>query len=518
MPDLGRAFLAAAARSPDACAIVDGDRRLTYSAWLKRILGAVAGLDALGLRAGDHLVTVLRNRLEAATLHWACQLAGVAITPVNWRATGDELGYVLRDADARALVYEPVSGEAVATAGGSVPRIALDGASGATDSWRNVFEAETETETGDDKGGARVSPRASPDDLSLMLYTSGTTGRGKGVPRRHRAEHAAALSCVAHHQYAFGESTLGVMPLYHTMGVRALLTSALLSGRYVCQPRFDAGEALDLIEAEGITALFLVPTLYHDLLSHPRFSPERVRSVRRTSFAGMPMTDALVRRVQEGFRPDLFVNHYGSSEVFTFTIDQQAHAKPGSAGRAGLDQEVRVVRLGSTDPDEVVGAPGEEGQIAVRLDHEESFDGYWRRPDADAKALRDGWYFTGDTGYRDEEGDLFVTGRVDDMIISGGENITPVEVENVLSLHPAVAEVAVAGVPDERWGQRVAAFVVRREPVAEETLDAHCLASSLPAFKRPRDYTFLREIPKSPVGKILRRQLVAGEYQAEEAR
>ena len=512
MPDLGRAFLAAVARRPAACAIVEGERRLTYADWLDRIRGAVAGLDGLGLRPGDHLVTVLSNRLEAATLHWACQFAGVVITPVNWRATRDELAYVLADADARALVYEPASADAAAGAvdavGASVPRIALDGAPGAADSFGRVFESPR-------PGVAPLAPRATPDDVSLMLYTSGTTGRGKGVPRGHRAEHAAAHSCIAHHQYAFGESALGVMPLYHTMGVRALLVTALLNGRFVCQPRFDAAQALDLIEEEGITSLFLVPTLYHDLLSHPEFSPARVSSVRRASFAGMPMTDALVRRVQEGFQPELFVNHYGSSEVFTFTIEQRAHAKPGSAGRAGLDQEVRVVRLGSTDPEDVVGAPGEEGQIAVRLDHAEAFGGYWRRPDADAKALHHGWYFTGDTGHQDDEGDLFVTGRVDDMIISGGENITPVEVENVLSLHPGVAEVAVAGVPDDRWGQQVAAFVVRRGAVAEGALDAHCRSSTLPAYKRPRAYTFLREIPKSPVGKILRRRLVAGEYEKE---
>ena len=507
MPDLGRAFLAAAARSPAACAIVEGERRLTYADWLERIFGAVAGLDALGLRPGDHLVTVLRNRIEAATLHWACQFARVVITPVNWRATPGELDFVLRDADARALVYEPVSAPAAAVAE-NVPRIALDGEPGSTDSWAGVFETAGPA--------AMVASRATADDISLMLYTSGTTGRGKGVPRRHRAEHAAALSCIAHHQYAFGESTLGVMPLYHTMGVRALLVSALLGGCFVCQPRFDAAAALDLIESERLTALFLVPTLYHDLLSHPSFSPERVSSVRRASFAGMPMTDALVQRVQEGIRPDLFVNHYGSSEVFTFTIEQHAHAKPGSAGRAGLGQEVRIVRLGSLDPEDVVGAPGEEGQIAVRLDHDEAFDGYWRRSDADAKALHRGWYFTGDTGHQDDEGDLFVTGRVDDMIISGGENITPVEVENVLSLHPAVAEVAVAGLPNERWGQRVAAFVVRCEPVAQEALDAHCRASRLPAYKRPREYAFVRTIPKSPVGKILRRRLVAGEFERED--
>ena len=512
MIDLGRAFLAAVARRPDACAVVDGPLRLTYADWLDRIRRAAAGLDALGLLPGDHLVTVLGNRIEAATLHWACQFAGVVVTPVNWRATPEELGYVLDDAAARAVVYEPASAPAGAGAGAgrAIPRIALDGAPHATDSWEGVFEAQ------EPESPAAFEPRAAVEDISVMLYTSGTTGRGKGVPRRHGAELAAALAHIAHHQYAFGESTLGVMPLYHTMGVRSLLSSACLSGCFVSQRRFDAAEALDLVEAERITALYLVPTLYHDLLHHPEFSPERVASVRRVGFAGMPMTDALVRRVDEGFRPQLFVNHYGSSEVFTFSIDQQAHAKPGSAGRAGLNQEVRVVRLGSTDPDDVAAAPGEEGQVAVRLDHDEAFDGYWRRPDADAKALHRGWYFTGDTGYQDAEGDLFVTGRVDDMIISGGENITPVEVENVLSLHPAVAEVAVAGLPDERWGQRVAAFVVRRGAVAGEALDEHCRASTLPAFKRPREYAFVREIPKSPVGKILRRQLVAGEFERED--
>ena len=188
------------------------------------------------------------------------------------------------------LVHEPASAAAAAAAAaaasssapatsGGIPRIAVGGAGHATYSWENVFEAAGPV--------APPAARATLDDVSLMLYTSGTTGRGKGVPRRHRAEHAAALSCIAHHQYVFGESTLGVMPLYHTMGVRALLSSAFVSGRFVCQPRFDAGEALDLIEAERITALFLVPTLYHDLLSHPRFSPERVASVRRASFAGM---------------------------------------------------------------------------------------------------------------------------------------------------------------------------------------------------------------------------------------
>jgi 2-furoate---CoA ligase len=226
------------------------------------------------------------------------------------------------------------------------------------------------------------------------------------------------------------------------------------------------------------------------------------------------MTDGLLKALQAAFKPELFVNHYGSSEIYTFTIDQNAPAKPGSAGRAGINQRVRVVRLGATTPDQVAAA-GEEGEVIAQLMSDEAFEGYWRRPEADTKAIRKGWYFTGDTGYFDVDGDLFVTGRVDDMIISGGENISPVEIESCLSLHPAVSEVAVVGLPDERWGKVIAAFVKRRNAVEEVELDRFCQTSGLAKFKRPRRYLFVRDIPKSPVGKLLRRKLVAGEYEPE---
>jgi 2-furoate---CoA ligase len=175
---------------------------------------------------------------------------------------------------------------------------------------------------------------------------------------------------------------------------------------------------------------------------------------------------------------------------------------------------VRVIRLGASSPDELA-PPGEEGEIIALLLGDESFEGYWRRPDADAKALRHGWYFTGDTGYFDAAGDLFGTGRVDDMIITGGENVSPVEIESCLSLHPAVSEVAVVGLPDERWGKVVTAFVKRTAPIEQDALDQFCRASGLANFKRPRRYVFVEAIPKSPVGKLLRRMLVAGEYQPE---
>ena len=506
MLDLGRTLLYVVEREPSATATADGDSSLAYADWLDRVLRAVAGLDAIGLRRGDHLVTILRNHLEAATLHWACQLAGVVITPVNWRATPAELDYVLGDAGARAVCFEPVSADAVANAphARAIPRIAAGGAGDGALAFDELSDCAP----------ADAVPRAGPDDVSVMLYTSGTTGRPKGVPRTHAAERAAALAHVAQNRYGYGERTLGVMPLYHTMGVRSLLSTALVSGAYVCQPRFDTADALALIARHRITNLFLVPTLYHDLLADPGFEAADVSSVRKLGFAGASMTDGLLRRLAGAFRPELFVNHYGSSEIYTFTICPDAPAKPGSAGKAGINQRIRVVRIGAGDPEDTMPA-NEEGEIVASLESDESFAGYWRRPDADAKALRAGWYFTGDVGCFDDDGDLFVTGRVDDMMISGGENVMPVEIESVLSLHPAVAEVAVAGLPDERLGQKVTAFVTRREPVGEDDLDAFCRQSALAAFKRPRAYVFVRSIPKSPVGKILRRLLIAGEYEAE---
>src|SRR5262245_40816012 len=495
--DLGLTFLAAVARDPDALAIVDYPLRLTYAQWYERISAVAAGLGELGLAPGDHLVTLLQNRWEAATLHWACQFTGVVITPINWRAKPDELDFCLEDSAAKALVYEGISAQAVARSKGAQPRL------------RVALEPALEPALASDvpfqrlagRTASGATSRAEAEQWSVMLYTSGTTARPKGVPRRQRAERAAT---VAQNLYGRGERTLGVMPLYHTMGVRSLLAMALVGGAFICLPRFDAARALELIAAERITNLYLVPTLYHDLVRHERFAATDVSSVRKLGFAGAPMTDGLLKELQAAFKPDVFVNHYGSSEIYTFTVDQDAPAKPGSAGRAGINQIIRVVRLGAASPDDVART-GEEGEIIALVAGDESFEGYWRRPDADAKALRQGWYFTGDTGYFDADGDLFVTGRVDDMIITGGENVSPVEIESCLSLHPCVSEVAVVGLADERWGKIVAAFIKRSGLVEADELDQFCRTSGLASFKRPRRYVFVAAIPKSPVGKLDRK-------------
>jgi 2-furoate---CoA ligase len=508
MLDLGTSFLASVDRDPDALALVDGEVRFTYAQWLRKISALVAAFDRMGLKPGDHLLTALQNNWQAASVHWACQLAGLIITPVNWRVKADELDFCIENSESRVLVYQDVSGGAVATSTHAPDLIVMRAGSTSTGAGEVSLDALC------DENAPEASARVPAEAWSVMLYTSGTTSRPKGVPRCHQAERAASVAHVAQNLYRRGERTLGVMPLYHTMGVRSLIAMSLIGGTFVCLPRFDAKRALDLIASEGITNLYLVPTLYHDLVHCEAFARSDISSVRKLGFAGASMTDGLLQKLAETFRPELFVNHYGSSEIYTFTIDQDAPAKPGSAGKAGINQRVRVVKLNATSVSETA-AVGEEGEVVALLAGDESFEGYWRRPEADARALREGWYFTGDTGYVDADGDLFVTGRVDDMIITGGENVSPVEIESCLSLHPAVLEVAVVGLPDERWGKVVTAFVKRSRPVSEQELDSHCRESGLAAFKRPRSFVFVDAIPKSPVGKLLRRLLVAGEYKVE---
>jgi 2-furoate---CoA ligase len=457
--NLALSLLYAAERTPDAEAIVDGEVRVTYAGLRERAARLAGGLAEAGLERGDRLAAVLKNRHQTVELFWACQWLGAVFVPLSWRGSQTDIGYCIDDCGAKLVATE-----------------------------QNLFEELAAT--GEHPGALDLDDGA----LSIMLYTSGTTGRPKGVPRSHRAERAGALSQVVHHGLDHGDRTLGVMPLYHTMGDHSMLAMSLVAGCYVIQTEWSPETALALIERERITSLYLAPTLFHDLVTHPAFAGADVSSVRRVAYAGAAMTTALAGRVAAAFDPEIFVNHYGSTEIYTFSVHRDQRAKPGCAGRPALNARLRL------DP------PGEEGEVLCHLSSDEAFAGYWQRPDADQKALDDGWYRTGDVARVDADGDLWIVGRVDDMIVSGGENIHPLEVEEVLARHAAVREVAVVGAPDDRLGQRVVACVVG-DATAEE-LDAFCLASErLARFKRPREYRFVSELPKSPSGKILRRML-----------
>jgi 2-furoate---CoA ligase len=297
------------------------------------------------------------------------------------------------------------------------------------------------------------------------------------------------------------------------MGLRSLLATVVAAGTWVPQVKFEAEASLELITSEQVGALYLVPTIFWSLLQTGHLG--EMRSVRRLAYAGASMTPTLAQNLVEAVRPERFVNHFGSTEIYTFTIGPDGARKPGCAGRAGVFSEVRLVDPApDAKPDQLVG-PGDPGQVVVSMESLEAFGGYWRRPDADRTAIRDGWYFTGDLATTDEEGDLWVSGRVDDMINSGGENIYPDEIENALAASPDLSEVVVVGTPDDKWGHAVTAFVVGSPgDTPGQTLDKierfARAESGLPSMKRPKRFVVVEQLPKSAVGKILRRRLAEG--------
>ncbi|MGH3095802.1 MAG: class I adenylate-forming enzyme family protein [Streptosporangiales bacterium] len=494
--DIATAFRWAAERYPNRRA-VGGPSPLTYAEWDARTDHLARALAGRGAVPRARVVLALQGGEPLASLHLAAQKAALVSVPLSTRFGVDELAYCLTDATPTVVVVD-------------------DAMAGAIDDARRQVEADIAVVHVDDLA-ARTPNAALPDgpcedDTSVMLYTSGTTGKPKGVPRTHRAEHAAATAHLIQTGQPLGAVSLGVMPMFHTMGLRSLLASIINAGTWVPQARFEVEESLELIATERVDTLYLVPTIFWSLLQAGDHA--RMRSVRRLAYAGAAMTPTLVEGLTEALAPERFVNHFGSTEIYTFTIGPDCASKPGCAGRAGVFSRVRLVDPDpGAHPDAVVG-PGEQGQVIVSMASPEAFTGYWQRLDANAKAIRDGWYFTGDLATEDGDGDLWVSGRVDDMINSGGENLYPEEIERTLARCPFVEQVVVAGTPDDKWGSAVTAFFVPSGDADAALARVESWVrqdSGLAALKRPKRYIAVDAIPTSAVGKILRRRLVAGE-------
>lgn len=510
--ELGRVMSWTGERFPERVAFA-GLRRMTFEEWDKRTNQIANGLLSLGVKRGDRVATFLSNSEVLASTHLALQKLGVMSTPLNIRLAASELAYCLEDAEPTVVVFDD---SVIATTEFAIktakirPKLLAAGPQYLDDS--QDFE-ELVSSSDDRSPGLEISE----SDPSVMLYTAGTTGKPKGVPRSQKNEFSASIAHVVQCRYVSGEATLGAMPLYHTMGLRSLMSMVLIGGKFVEIPVFDPERAVELCQLESVSALYLVPTAFWAMVQTNKLV--RLKStLRKIAFAGAPMTSALTQRLNDELNPDVFVNHYGSTEIYTFAIEDSAARKPGCAGRPGIYSRLRVVSADSSNDSHNPLPPTEIGEIVASAYSDEAFAGYWKRPDLKERVFRDGWYHTGDLGHFDESGDLWVDGRVDDMIISGGENIHPVEVEDVLSRHPSIAEVAVAGLPDEKWGQAVTAFVVPSFEIEDSaTFAAEILAwarneAPLSPYKCPKKVIVVESVPKSPVGKILRRKLVAGEF------
>lgn len=508
---IGKALAWTGERFPERIAFA-GSRRMTYREWDERTNQIANAFLSIGVKPGDRIATFLSNSEVMASTHLALQKLGVMSVPFNIRLSAPELAYCLGDAEPSVVVYDDLAVTIANEALMMVPlkpkllHAGFQALEGSKDFESFVDNADT----------MPPNLEVTESNASVMLYTAGTTGKPKGVPRTQRNEFVASLAHIMQCRYASGESTLGAMPMYHTMGLRSLLSMVIVGGKFVELPSFQAERAIELIESEAVTALYLVPTAFWALAQTGQL--QRVApTVRKLAFAGAPMTSALCKRLKSALNPEVFVNHYGSTEIYTFAIEENIAHKPGCAGRAGMFSRLRVVSLDSEGSHEPLPI-GTVGEIVASLESDEAFAGYWNRPDMNARALRDGWYHTGDLGHLDQDGDLWVDGRVDDMIISGGENVHPVEVEDVLSQHPDIAEVAVVGLKDEKWGQAVTAFVVPTtndedpEVLAERIQRWAREEAHLSPYKCPKRVIVVAEVPKSPVGKILRRKLIAGDY------
>jgi len=479
-----------AALTPHRHAFIDvtSGRRLTYAQLDDRAARAAAVLAAHGVGREDRVAILCRNRIEFFEIMFACAKRGAILVPLNWRAPVAELAPILDDCAPKLLLYGAEDADTARALGGGVTLLGLD----------RDYEALL----------AEHAPYAGErswqgDAIWSLIYTSGTTGTPKGVIQTYQM---AAVNAF-HVQQAFGlrdgDHTLNFLPLFHTAGIQLLTMPALMAGGTVSVlPGFDADRALDLMPS--LDVFFAVPAVYQALALHPRFDATNFANVRAWGCGGAPLADALVHRyAARGVR---VCNGYGMTETgpTAFVAAQEdALDKVGSVGKPQLLLDVRIVDAQGKDV-----ATGEVGEVWMR--GAGLTPGYWRRPDENARAFTsDGWLKSGDLGRCDADGCYYIAGRIKEMYISGGENVYPAEVENVLAHHPDVLEAAVIGVADARWGEVGCAYVIARPG---HVVDAHRLSSfcreRLAAYKVPREFVALPEFPRTPAGKV-RKHLLA---------
>lgn len=473
MVDILDDWLAQRARAlPEAEAVVAGETRLTYREFDERVRGLAGALLAQGVRPGDRVAVLARNSLDLAGALHAIPRAGAICLPLNLRLTADELSFQLRDAESRLLLTDPQH-EARA-------REAATGVQG-----MEVLALPLEAVHA---GTLRDSHGA--DDIHSIVYTSGTTGSPKGAMLTFGNIYASATASAFNLGVLPGDRWLACMPLFHVGGMAIVLRSAIYGTSFVIHEGFDERAVIDSLHHQGITTLSVVATMLQRVLdADERAAPPTLRAV---LVGGGPVPEVLLQRAMKRGYP--VIQTYGlteaASQVATLAPgDALTHI--GSAGKPLLNTRLRI------------DAPeGEAGEILVS--GPTVTPGYWRRPEATAKAIRDGWLATGDIGRLDSEGFLYVLDRRDDLIVSGGENVYPAEVEGALLAHPAIAAAAVVGVPDERFGQVVAAAVVTGETIENEAL-TNWLRGRLAGYKLPRRIITVSELPMTANGKVQRR-------------
>ncbi len=491
--------------------VVFGARRRTYGELLGRVRRLAAALQARGASRGACVAALGTNSDCYVEALYATAAAGATFTPLNYRAKRHELAHMLRQSAPVVLFvesrYRALLEDALAEAAIAPVLVALDaGASGLADS--ESWIAATEP--------AEIAD-VEEEDVAVLMYTSGTTSLPKGVLLRHGDFSTYVMGTV---EMADGEprgAALVSVPLYHIAGLTSLLTTLWTGRRLVLLPQFDAPQWLATVAAEQITHAFVVPTMVRRLLDAPEFDPVALGTLESLAYGGAPMPFPVIRRALEAFPASCgFVNAFGQTETTsTLTVlgpedhrltgdparDESVLRRLRSIGRPLPDVELEIVDdTGATVP------PGTVGELVVRTAR--AMKGYAGDVEGGARREPDGFLHTRDLGWIDDEGYVFLAGRKDDMIIRGGENIAPAEIESVLAAHPAVEEVAVVGVPSEEWGETVAAAIVLRagaSATSDEIMEY--VRARVASFKKPERVGFFVELPRNALGKLLRNEL-----------
>jgi fatty-acyl-CoA synthase len=485
-------------RFPTRVALSDDAEEVTYAQLEERVHQTAGALRAAGIGPKDVVAVLLHNSLRFVDLMFACAHLGSIFMPLNWRLAGPELQYIVEHAQAKALVSEPeLASLSDAVVEPDLVRLNLGAAIGGV--WQSLEELIV---------GSDPVTQAEPvfgDAVMRLMYTSGTTSRPKGAMITYDnlywkcATHAVELG------FSAADRGLACGPLYHVGALDITLTNVLYAGGSVhVLRRFDAAAALEAIERHRITNLWLAPAMVNLIVAEPSLAQRDCTSVRMIADGGEKMPLPLINKVLSAFPGAWFSDAYGLTETVsgdTYLDKGKSLDKLGSVGKPVLHTEVQIL-----DPDDAPVSAGQVGEICLR--GPKVFKGYWRDPEATAQALRGGWFHTGDLGYLDEDGFLFVVDRLKDMIISGGENIASLEVERAVYEHPAVVEAAVVASPHPRWNEVPVAYVVLAagERVTEEELAAFCL-ERLAKYKAPKAFRFVDVLPRNPSGKILKRVL-----------
>lgn len=490
---------------PHVDAVVFGDRRATFSQFADRVSRLAAGLRALGVEPDDRVGMLSLNSMEYVEYFYGVWWAGGVINPVNIRWSPREVAYSLDDCDTRVLLVDD-------TFAAMVPALRQ-----ASKSLKTVVYCGRGETSADMLSYEELLATASPlpdtrrggEDLAAVMYTGGTTGMPKGVMLTHTNLFANGLSAIATVSRKGVSRPLVAAPMFHVAGCGLALQSMMRLATQVILPMFDEVATLQAIQ-DGCTDVFLVPTMIKRVIDHPRFSEFDVSGLNMLLYGAAPIDAALLERAMQAFPNAEFCQAYGMTELSpTIAVLPPENHLPGpdqarmlrAAGRPVIIAEVRIV-----DADDNEVPVGQVGEITARGPM--VMKGYWNKPEETAAALRGGWMHTGDMGYVDDEGLLYVVDRKKDMIVTGGENVYSAEVENAISQLEEVALCAVIGVPDEKWGERVHAVLVLRPgaQLTEEAVIAHC-REQIAGYKCPRSVEFRDELPLSAAGKLQKFQL-----------